>query len=1090
MLGTNATPDSEVAMKRAQFKLSTLSLSIALAFPATFGVRLAQGSEFYPALPPTLSNSVTPNVLLYIDTSGSMGQDSNNKWVQTSKCNPDTQSGGYNKCINDNIKGFRDAVDSETVSPDTKMNIAKRVARNVVANNPGVRFGLFTFQDEKLNASNATRGVGAKLRAPVADMTDTNKATLNTAISNMWARTSTPLGEGLTEITRYFKGETSLYNTWSGSYTSPIQYRCQKNFVLVITDGMATDEDTLPGAGLSALSYTARKSNGDAVSKNFSICKSADTAADDGLTVTCPATLEGSTGTPGFDDDTSKDGYNWFRAIRDVAKYAYISDLKVGGTDGDSKSYDDPKFIKQNLITYTVGFSVDNPVLAAAATVGGGKSYKPTDEATLNAALTNAINDIVASVSNAGGVATRSEVAYASNVAIQPVFNPQGWYGELRCKNLDKSGTITGDCSTPKAIIPAAASRKIYTSQVTSSSTSTFDFTSANLGLMSTSQQAGLGADATERQNTIKWIRGEDVTDLRSRPNGKLGDMVDAQPTIIAQSSGFTTDPTYAQFKTDTASRNLVLVGANDGMMHAFDIGTMTELMGYVPHAVYRNLKSLPKTDYGQATGTPHAFFVNGSSRREDVNFPTTSSDGKTTTSNWRTILAGGLGQGGQGYYALDVTSSSTLTGGAASAVKWEWNDQRDAQIGYSFSTPIIYNVRTSATTATPAIIFSNGYESDFDDTGSNGGGQKTSSKGSALFIVNANTGALIKKIEVKNGTTELGSGLSSPAGWDYDSDGIVDYVYAGDLNGKVWRFDLTSSSTSAFSVSTTPLFDAGTTQPIVQRPGLFPTGTDGEVMVIFGSGKLLLDTDRTDTRTQALYGVVDNFKSAVSTAAKSSLVAQTIDSTYTMSATGKRAGTYRKMSANTVDLGVKRGWYIDLPGGERLVTSPMVYADKALFGTGSVQSGEVCTPGGKGWIMGLNPLTGSTPKSRTGREYSFVDIDGDDKSTTADQIPFTSGNAYAGGFDRSGMPTELTFVADQSAVVELTTDGAYGAEGSKIALREVNSMAVYRAAKYYSSGKGVVLSGTIGTDTIDRDRMLGPASGVRVETGTWKELK
>lgn len=1039
--GTGCTnPDKEVVMKRTPFKLSPLALSITLALPIAFGSSVAT-AEPYPALPPTLSNSVTPNVLLHIDNSGSMGS------------RPPGATRG-----------------------DTKMQIAKSVAKSLISNNPGLRWGIFSFDPN----SSETAGI---LRAPIGS----SLATLNSTIDDFSAKTWTPLGEAMLEITRYFSGDTSYYsktsNLTNSRYTSPIQYRCQKNFAIVITDGVSTKDDRLPGIGSrAALSYTSYNSSGDSVNKTFRVCSNTSTVSD----ISCPARLEGSSVNNPF-VGTSDDSASYGRSIRDVAMYAYDMDMRVGGTDLDGKSFDEARFKKQNLTTYTVGFAVDDPVLQAAAIVGGGKYYTSTDQSTLTAALSSAVNDIIASVSNAGGVATRSEIlSTANNKALQPVFNPKGWYGELRCKTLDNKGKVSGDCSIPKAIIPPASGRKIYTSQVTSTGINAFDFTTTNLSLMSTTQQAGLGGTVTERQNTINWIRGVDVAGLRTRPDGKLGDMIDAQPTIIGESTGYTPDADYAAFKASTqareassgiparSARNLALIGANDGMMHAFDIDTMTELMGYVPHAVYRNLKSLPKTDYGQSGGTPHAFFVNGNSRREDVKIG----------GSWKTILAGGLGQGGQGYFALDVTSAAALTDGATSAVKWEWNDQRDAQIGYSFGTPIIYNVRTSATAVTPAVIFSNGYENDFNDTAS--GGQRTTAKSSALFVVNASTGALIQKIEVTGG-----SGLSSPAGWDHDSDGILDYVYAGDINGKVWRFDLTSAN---FSVSSNPLFDAGTAQPIVQRPGLYPTGTAGQVMVVFGSGKILTDADRTDNSPQALYGVLDTFTSNVSTAAKASLVQQTIESTYTMSTAGKRAGTYRKMSGNTVELGLHRGWYIDLPAGERLLTSPMVYADKVLMGTGSVQSGEVCQPGGKGWIMGLNPLTGSTPKSARGREFSFVDIDGDGKSTTADQIPFASGSSFAAGYDRAGMPTELSFVSENAAILEFTaaTDGTY--PGSTIALRESNAMGVFRSdrnnsTRYLAAGKGTLVSGTIGNDTIDEDPILGPSSGVRVETGTWKEL-
>lgn len=1027
------------------FKTRAITIAVILAFPVGL-MPITARAGFYPPLPPSLSTSVAPNVLLHIDNSGSM------------------------------------ASKPDKYATKTKMASAIDAATTLVTNNTGVRWGIFAFDVN----SGATAG---KLLAPIGSSTDT----LKTVISGLSAKTNTPLGEALFEMTRYYSGSTSYYKKISGNYTSPIQYRCQKNFAIVITDGVSNGDNDLPGLGSkSALAYTSYDTSGNALNKSFKVCTDTSTVSD----ISCPAKLEGSTTNNAF-VGTADSATTYGRSIRDVAMYAYDADLRVGGTDTDNQSFDDPKFKKQNLITYTVGFAINDPVLSAAAIVGGGTYQTAGNEAALNTALSSAINDIMAQNSNGGGITPRSDVKYVGNTVLQPLFNSKGWYGELRCKTLNTDGTIGGDCTIPKATIPAAGSRKIYTSKVTnalstsSSNSTAFSFDTASTGVMTTAQKTALGSSTTEINSVVDWVRGSDGS-LRARSNGLLGDMIETQPVIIAAPSGFSVDADYSTFQNTNANRGIALIGANDGMMHAFSLSSLGEIMGYVPAAVYGNLKLLTKADYGSTTGgTPHTYYVSGASRSEDIKIG----------NDWKTLFVSGLGQGGQGYFALDATSEATLTGGATNAVKWELTDTSDQRMGYTFGAPVIYNVRTSASTATPAVILSNGYENNYNDTST--GGVATAAKSSVLYVVNASTGALISSIEVAGST-----GLSSPAGWDSDADGIVDYVYAGDMDGKVWRFDLTQAG--GFKVSASPIFNAGSTQPVVQRPGIFPTGNEGEAMVLFGTGKLLVDGDRTDTSVQALYGIVDRYQNSASsssssasstpaslittaeaqTAAKSDLIKQSIVATYTETGSTRRAGTYRKMSENTVDLTAKRGWYVELPGsGERLLTSPMVYEDKVLFGTGLVQSGQVCLSGGKGWIMGLNPLTGSVPTGKVnGRQFSFVDLDGDKRATVADQISFSGGAAYAVGYDLPAMPTELSVISDSNASFTLNTSGAYGTAGTTIALRDSNLMAVFRPV--LNKGTGTITVGEQGSDTIHTESLLGPSTGVRVETGPWRELK
>ena len=1108
---------------KSGFRINTISLALHLAFPLLAFPALAD--EPYPALPPTLSTSVPPNVMLYIDTSGSMLQDSNNAWMQTGLCNSNVTA--WNSCVDNNTNGYRTAVDSETTTPNSKMNIAKRVARSLIRNNRDLRFGLFSFRDNANNIGGNERNQAGILRRGITDISgtgtcesNTNCNNLLTSINSIYGRTATPLGEGLLDIIRYYSGQSSLYGM--GNYTSPIQYRCQKNFTILITDGDATGDQNLPGTGktgengnaaIPTQNYTARDSEGAAVAKTFAVCKSSSSTADDGYNVTCPTTYDGETSTRAFGDDTNRPS-----AMRDVAMYGYRADLRVGGNDLDNKSFDDPKFARQNMITYTVGFATNNPVLPSTARVGGGKFYTATNETQLSEALNNAVASIAASTSNAGGVAALSEFSVSGNKVFQPVFNPNGWYGELRCFTLNPAAANgVGDPCTPnaKAVIPTYSTRKIWSNRVGgtvtppfAASTTSFEFTTGNLNLMTTAQKAALGATTTDQQNVINYLRGnESITGFRVRTKGLLGDIIDGQPTVISAPSGETPDTDYQTFKTNNATRNIVMIGANDGMLHAFGISDMTELMGYIPSAVYPRLKVLKETNYGESAGTEHAYHVNGAARQADLKLGVVNGTGGA----WKTLFAGSLGQGGQGYHVLDVSSASTLT--AASPVKWEWTDISDSEMGYSLPTPLIYNIRTSASTVVPAVILANGYENSWDDTGAGYGGQKTTANSSALYIVNADTGALIKKISVTGG-----AGLSSPAGVDFGQDGILDYVYAGDINGKLWRFDLTKDDPNQFSVGANPIFNAGVNQPITIRPAIKQVskvdGTAVGNLVLFGTGKLLNDTDRASTTTQSFYAVLDTMADVPTTVLASELKQRTIVNTATVSATGYRAGDYRKISVTPsteteIDLisetNTWKGWYLDLPdSSERLVTSPLLVDDKLLFGTGIPLASEKCLPGGKGWIMGLNPMTGSVTKSTKGKEFSFVDVKTDGKSSDEDKVAFASGTAFVSGFSKDGIPTELTYVANGSRIVTTSNaDNSFGDAGAVIAMKEANSMAVYTGnagagvksgnsiGRPVPDGGGKIISGKVGTDKVDTETAPPPAStGVKVETSTWREIK
>lgn len=980
----------------------------------------------------------------------------------------------------------------------TRIKVARDVATRLVENNRDLNWGLFSF-DYGGNSSNTSAtfyNEGGVLQRPVLPIDSAHEANftaLKNTIENLGADTNTPLGEAMVEMTRVWAGEPSYYlgsgslgntnstgkrlnNTRDGTtnkyvYTSPIQYRCQRNFNIVITDGDPVNDST--HAGITN-QYVPGYSN--------------TLKYIDGITWQ----QRDVAGGPLLEKNFKVSGV----AIQAAAKYAYMRDFKVDGlhgVDGDGKSWDDPRYLLQNIVTYTVGFAINKASIESAAIVGGGKYYTATDGNQLLNALNNAVSEIGNITSNAGGVATSGATLSTADKMFQPVFHPTGWYGELLCFKLNNKGENIGACApNAGAVFPAHGSRNI---QTTDGVGNKFAFTATNLDTMSLAQRmalegisppATLPSSVTVRRNVINFIRGQEgITNFRVRPKdagGKtilLADIIDGQPLTIGPPTGYTSDADYSTFKSTNSKRGMVFIGANGGMLHGFTTNDMTEIFGFVPSPVYPQLKQLTAADYG-SMANPHAYHVNGVLQQQDVKLDDT----------WTTLLVGGLAQGGQGYFALDASNTTTLSA-PATAIKWEFTDRSDNDLGYTFGSPIIYNVRTSSTEIVPAVLLANGYKSDFPDH--NVGVNK-----SVLFIVNANDGTLLKKI-----TAPFGWGLSSPFGVDYEpaqgADGVLDYVYAGDQSGRLWRFDLTSP---IGAVSDPHLvFSAGSGHPIIQKPVVkIVKDEDGNFLgnlVIFGTGSLLEAADRLDNTTQTLYAVLDKMGDSTPPVSRANLAQRKVEEAVVVSGGEQRAGTYRRIEpadpfAPDLDLtdptSSQSGWYLDLPVlSERLSAMPLLYDDRVLFGTGIPNSQEVCNTG-YGWLLGLDPLTGLVVKGRMGEDFSFFDVKIDGKSTAEDMVLFPDGNKYhTSGYKLDGISVNIHAVTTSIAYPSFAADNSNAAG---LAFQDANAMSVTTDSE--SPGKGSVIFGGGTGDGAEVVR-LDPTkvvSGVKIETTIWREIR
>ncbi len=638
-----------------------------------------------------------------------------------------------------------------------------------------------------------------------------------------------------------------------------------------------------------------------------------------------------------------------------------------------------------------------------------------TNALTLSDQLSRAFDEIVGVQTSAASVATNSTRLNTDSFVYLATFNTETWAGELTAYPLNYDGTLdpadwyAGDLLTNMA--SPVGDRNIYTYSYDSgiSAYTGKAFAWANLDAAQqlalntdiNSVNDGLGADRVAYLRGSTSLEEDNGGTFRNR-NSLLGDIINSDPWYTgSQNYGYAnlctgTDCTegneYVTYRStsDYLNRSEVLyVGANDGMLHAFDAGKRDtanslyggkELFAYVPNSVYSKLSELTSPDYD------HTYFVDGPPRATDA-YVDLDSDG---TKEWETILVGSLGAGGKGVYALRVTDPDNFS---ASDVLWEITPATTGygELGYILDQPFIVRMANGDFCA----VFGNGYEG--------------ASGKAVLYVADLTDGSLVASIDVGGAS----NGLSGVAPIDYDGglkDSVVDYIYAGDLQGNMWKFDVTDASASNWESAygaTTPLFiaqdDSGNVQPITARPEIsIAAGTNADtddVMVYFGTGKYYATGDNivgSPADVQTMYGIYDDgtefdAREYDRSDSKFALVEQTIN----LQATTASGAEVRALSDNAVDYSNNqdRGWYLDLvppsnvAAGERVVERAQVYSGYLIYVT-LIPSDDVCAFGGDSWTMVVDPDTGGA------LGYSVFDVNGDGSYDAGDQVT-DSGTAF-----------------------------------------------------------------------------------------------
>ena len=423
-----------------------------------------------------------------------------------------------------------------------------------------------------------------------------------------------------------------------------------------------------------------------------------------------------------------------------------------------------------------------------------------------------------------------------------------------------------------------------------------------------------------------------------------LGPIVHSAPLYVSNGEGangvrtfnFSDDlesESYSAYVEQTIANRppMVLVGSNDGMMHAFDAASGQEVFAYVPNEI---IGKLP--EYADRNGG-YVPLVDG-----PLNFQDAFVD-----SDWITMVVGGLRTGGQAYFALDVSDVSENNINAEDIAMWEFSDEDDADLGYSFGEAQIVRTNHVDSGTNWAVLVPSGYNSTESD-GNRGSGR------AYLYVLDPEDGSIIEKIRVGSSSDNQGSpnGLSGITAVTVDDDINVEFVYAGDLKGRLWKFDLSSSNSADWDASL--LFDAGDDQPITAKPavGRRPDGGPGRV-VYFGTGQLLQASDVSDSEDQSFFGILDDDSGRVR---RSELVRQTF------SGSDNRIITD---ADNVVDFSSVSGFRIELGGSggsaERVIAEPVLMGATVAFLSLLPENGD-CGVGTANFLNVVSRLTGGFP--------------------------------------------------------------------------------------------------------------------------------
>ncbi len=627
-----------------------------------------------------------------------------------------------------------------------------------------------------------------------------DNASLNTFVgssgtlseSKFFGATNTPLAESLATVYTYFRysekmttpknfpiqylypfDHPSAYKLNMNFGQQAIQHWCQMNFVVLVTDGLPTQD-----------SYLTQLPSGSFFN-----------TSDNGIAPWGP---------PAADNDPDS-------LLDDVAYYMYNNDVfpddELQGQLTQA-NFDRVVQQQQRVFTYVVGFNIDHPLLEKTARHGGGEYYTARDKDDLVEALYKIMGSIDEKVNAFAAFAAPKYSFTHGRRGYVATFIPRNyrslWDGYLKCYLLDDDGNFPTDLENPYATVEVdgqqvvslqwdaaqklnardAADREIFTA----AGGVFLDFNQANI----TPEMLGLQAEPDPeilRDQVVDFTRGINTY----QPPAKLGDIFHFNPIVVSAPLKWRSffDESYNSFFNEYKDRReVVYAGTNAGMLHCFDVETGNEVWAFVPPSLLGKLK-IPALN--PEDGSKHEYFVDGKAMVRDIKVANFGDH-----RDWRTVLIFGLGTGGRAYYALDITDPDNPV------FLWEFTH---AYLGFTEARPVIADFASDGSSPFPGVVLAGGYNPT-EVPANQAHADRYEGKG--FFVVNAYTGALVKEFIYGPGVTNTQAGsvythtnpgflyafTAAPLLLDRNNDGLVDQMYfyesghptAAGQGGRIWR--------------------------------------------------------------------------------------------------------------------------------------------------------------------------------------------------------------------------------------------------------------------------------------------------------------
>lgn len=1073
------TPKSQ---NRAPFLRRKTALAAGCAWALSLLAQQAAAGTPYPYVPLNWQSGVVtvkPNILLFLDTSGSMA----NLVSGTGKTRLQTAKDVISDVITNTREKNRWGL--ATFLPGTYA--FNSISAGDVAQTSGPIWSGYASNRETTANENWLYNMGAKyyfvngsswtsiggqVLMNVDDISSdsvanrVNYSKLMTTISSLPANTNTPITTSYYELLRYYRGETTgipglKAPDGSYQYTSPIQYRCQSNHIIYISDGEPTG---------FPLSYQMGKFHDlDPWAAPATNTWVKDNAMYNAQPAAAKTAIQSARALTQQLLNTSADT----GIAAHLAEAAYLGDMMTTGTDLEGVSFQDPQYPNQNIKTYTVGFAANVALLRNMGQLGGGEYFTADNGAGLKAALESAVSSIArdsgytnAAVSVSVSQSNQKEITAAAATT----FDPESWTSQLRfyqyINNSFDLNTYTtpiytdGKTITSRALISTDSGvANIAPNTYGSLNNTTFGISGNRTG--STANLIAKSTDTNEYRRLMAWLLRWNASDVPDSTFANYRDRNQGDTASLARYMGDVTGNVLqigdikvtAANSSDFDRKEFLLVPSNDGMMHILTANTgnnrstkpYIERLQYLPGTAQRDtsddnfIKGLVLTaelTYGNSTN-PKQNFLAGESHSA------IGTDGEISVLN-------AFGQGGRGVFSLMVGGKDHNNNAvgmhrpesdwASSVPLWDMSTTRFggagsfySEIGYNFGTPKVgyVNLEGQATAWNGDVRAGALVTSGFDNPNKNQPGLYILDHFGKTYSTSGRTatvtpGTLLKKIPIKRAYTAATNsqataaeilaahdGLTSAQAIDLDENGIMDLAYAGDYKGNIWRFDLRGDMGEWDSRL---IFTGTGSQPLMAEPNLINYTQNGKhvVGVYFGTGSNLYQGDMYTNTQQSMYGVFDHVSDCAVNAAETGLCAPATQADLIQQQWGgdRDQGMYIATNTDYSDSANRRGFYFNLPTGYRIVTTPeavkvrgrksygLIWNLEYIDSTNSGASKVTCTPSSN--TYGVRVIT----NAENGQESQYVKWNNSSSTTSNGQTKTIVSIAYNGASSRTALLT------------------------------------------------------------------------------------